>query len=73
MELAPPKEFVGKSLKELNLINRFGVQVLAIKELIPERHALIPTGDFLVKDGHALIVLGPDEDLKKLQAGDVGL
>ena len=73
MELAPPKEFVGKSLKELNLINRFGVQVLAIKELIPERQTLIPTGDFLVKDGDALVVLGPDEDLKKLQAGDVGL
>jgi trk system potassium uptake protein TrkA len=73
MELAPPEEFVGKSLKELNLINRFGVQVLAIKELIPERHALIPTGNFLVKDGDALIVLGPDEDLKKLQAGDIAL
>jgi trk system potassium uptake protein TrkA len=73
VELAPPKEFVGKSLKELNLINRFGVQVLAIKEIIPERHALIPTGNFLVKDGDALIVLGPDEDLKKLQAGDIAL
>ena len=73
VELAPPEEFVGKSLKELNLINRFGVQVLAIKEIIPKRHTLIPTGNFLVKDGDALIVLGPDEDLKKLQAGDIAL
>ena len=35
IELAPPKEFVGKSLKDLDLINRFGVQVIAVKEIIP--------------------------------------
>ena len=69
-ELAPPKEFVGKSLKDLDLINRFRIQVLAIKEIIPERFTLIPTGAFLVKDSDAFIVLGPDEVLKKLQVGD---
>jgi trk system potassium uptake protein TrkA len=69
-ELAPPKEFVGKSLKDLDLINRFSIQVLAIKEIVPERFTQIPTGAFLVKDSDALIVLGPDEVLKKLQAGD---
>jgi trk system potassium uptake protein TrkA len=68
-ELAPPKEFVGKSLKDLDLINRFSIQVLAIKEIVPERFTQIPTGAFLVKDSDALIVLGPDEVLKKLQAG----
>ena len=70
VELAPPKEYVGKTLKELDLINRFSIQVLAIKEIVPERFTLIPTGAFLVKDSDALIVLGPDEVLKKLQAGD---
>ena len=69
-ELAPPKEFVGKSLKDLDLINRFSIQVLAIKEIVPKRFTQIPTGAFLVKDSDALIVLGPDEVLKKLQAGD---
>ena len=37
IELAPPKTFVGKSLRDLDLINRFGVQVVAIKELVPNR------------------------------------
>jgi trk system potassium uptake protein TrkA len=68
MELAPPKEFVGKSLKDLDLINRFGIQVIAVKEIIPERLTFIPTGTFLIKDSDALIVLGPDEALKKFQA-----
>jgi trk system potassium uptake protein TrkA len=68
MELAPHKEFVGQSLKDLDLINRFGVQVIAVKEIVPERLTFIPTGAFLIKDSDALIVLGPDEALNKLQA-----
>lgn len=67
VELAPLKEFVGKTLKELDLINRFGIQVLAVKEFVPERLTLIPKGTFQVKDSDALIVLGPDETLKKVQ------
>jgi trk system potassium uptake protein TrkA len=68
-ELAPPKEFVGKTLIELDLINRFGVQVMAVKEIVPERLIPIPTGSFQVKDSDALIVLGPDDALKKIQIG----
>jgi trk system potassium uptake protein TrkA len=32
VELLPPKPFLGKTLKELDLINRFAIQVLAVKE-----------------------------------------
>ncbi len=67
VELAPPKDFVGKTLKELDLINRYSIQVLAVKEIIPEGLILIPKADFQVKDSDALIVLGPDESLDKLQ------
>ncbi|MGD8370979.1 MAG: TrkA family potassium uptake protein [Syntrophobacterales bacterium] len=67
VELAPPKEFVGKSLKELDLINRFGIQVLAIKEIIPTGLTLIPKAHFQIKDSDSLIILGPDETLKELQ------
>jgi len=67
VELAPPKEYVGKTLKELDLINRFGIQVLAIKEILPKGLILIPGADFQVKDSDALIVLGPNEALEKLR------
>jgi trk system potassium uptake protein TrkA len=67
VELAPPKEFVGKTLKELDLINRYGIQVLAVKEIIPTGMILIPTAAFRVKDSDALIILGPEESLQKLQ------
>ena len=67
VELAPPKEFIGKSLKELDLINRYGIQVLAIKEIIPAGLTLIPRANFQIKDSDSLILLGPDETLKELQ------
>lgn len=67
VELAPPKGFIGRSLKELDLINRYGVQVVAVKELIPDRLNMIPTGNFTIKDSDILILLGPNKSLEKLR------
>ncbi len=67
VELAPPKSFTGKKLEDLDLINQYGVQVIAVKEIIPERLNMIPTGNFLVKDSDILILLGPNDSLSKLQ------
>jgi trk system potassium uptake protein TrkA len=67
VEIAPPKEFVGKTLKEMDLTNRFGIQVVAVKEIIPRGATLIPKANFQVKDSDALILLGPNEALEKLQ------
>ena len=66
-QMAPPGDFVGKTLMELNLINRFGIQVIAIKEMVPEKVVMIPTGRFLIKDSDLLVVLGPDKALSDLQ------
>ncbi len=67
IQLAPPREFIGKQLKELDLINRYGIQVLGIREIIPERLNLIPTAHFLIKDSDTMILLGPNEALDKLR------
>jgi len=56
IEISPPKQFIGKSLRELNLINRFGVQVVAIKE-----------AQCVLKDSDIMILLGPNEAFNKLQ------
>ncbi|MBW1982489.1 MAG: TrkA family potassium uptake protein [Deltaproteobacteria bacterium] len=65
-ELKTPPHFVNKTLKDLDLTNRFGVQVLAVKEA-SRGITLIPTAGFQVKDGDKLIVLGPEKKLKSLQ------
>ena len=67
IQLAPPKEFIGQTLRELDLINQYGIQVVAIREIVPDRVNLIPTAQFVVKDSDILILLGPNEALNNLR------
>lgn len=66
MEVSPPPGSIGKTLKDLQLRNTYGIQILAIKEIIPERLNVIPSADFVIKDSDILVVMGRDEDLRKL-------
>ncbi len=63
VELAPPREFIGKTLRELRIRNRFNVQVVAVKEVLTERVTLVPSPDFVVKDSDILVLMGADGDL----------
>ena len=67
-EIAAPEKFIGKSLKELDLRNKYGVQVMAIKEIIPEQTTFMPKADFVIKDSDILIILGEEAQLKKLDS-----
>jgi len=67
-EIAPPEKFIGKSLKELDLRNNYGVQVIAIKELIPEKTTFIPKADFVLKDSDILVIMGEEKQLGKINA-----
>ncbi len=67
-EIAPPDKFIGKSLKELDLPNKYGIQVIAVRELVPERIIYVPKADFVVKDSDILIVMGDEKKLEKLMS-----
>ncbi len=67
-EIAPPDKFIGKSLSELDLRNKYGIQIIAIKELIPEKTTFIPKADFVIKDSDILIVMGEEKQLAKLNS-----
>jgi trk system potassium uptake protein TrkA len=67
-EIAPPDKFIGKSLKELDLRNKYGIQVIAVRELVPERTIYVPEADFVIKDSDILIVMGDEKKLEKLMS-----
>jgi trk system potassium uptake protein TrkA len=67
VEIAPSSGYIGKSLLDLQFPNRYGVQVVAIKELIPEKFTIAPKADFVVKDSDILVILGRKEDILKLK------
>lgn len=67
IELVPPKSFIAQTLKALNLINRYGVQVLAIKRIVPNQLNMIPTGEYVLKNGDIMILIGPNDKLDLLR------
>lgn len=67
IQVGPPKEFIGKSLKELNLRAKYNVHIIAIKELVPENFILVPPASFVIKDSDILIMLGKSEDIRKIK------
>lgn len=67
IQLAPLEDFIGKRLMDVDLINKYGVQVVAIKEIVPDHMNIIPTGNYVLKGSDLMILLGPDESLEKLR------
>lgn len=68
IQVGPPREFIGKSLKEINLRAKYNVHIIAIKELVPENFRLVPPADFVIKDSDILVMLGKNEDIRRIKA-----
>jgi trk system potassium uptake protein TrkA len=67
MNVAPPDSFYGHTLQELNVREKFGVFVIAVKELVPERFVFLPGPYFVIKPSDILVLIGREADLLKLR------
>lgn len=67
VEMAPPYQWLGKTLAEIDVRRNFNLQIIIIKELVPENIVMIPQGDYILKDSDILVVLGKEKDLAKLE------
>lgn len=67
IQVSISSKLVGKSLRELDLINRYGIQVIAVKESIPTSVNMIPTGNYVLKKSDTLFLLGPDNTLDRFR------
>jgi trk system potassium uptake protein TrkA len=65
-EIVPPEGYIGKKLKDLDLMNRYRVQVIAVRQLVPEKLIFIPGADFVIKDSDVLVVLGEESSIAEL-------
>jgi trk system potassium uptake protein TrkA len=68
VQVGPPREFIGKSLRDLNLRAKHNVHIIAIKELVPENFLLVPPASFVIKDSDILVMLGKSEDIRRIKA-----
>jgi len=67
VEVAVPDKFAGKSLKELQLRNKYNLEVIAVKDILSEKFKLIPSSDYKLEPDNVIIVIGKKEDLTKLK------
>ena len=67
VELACPEAFYGKTLKQLSLTSKYGVQVIAIRDTLEKEPKLGNLADYELKDTDILFLLGPNEALEKLR------
>jgi trk system potassium uptake protein TrkA len=67
MNVAPPDSFYGRTLQELNVREKFGVFVIAVKELVPDRFVFLPGPDFVIKPSDILVLIGREADLLTLR------
>jgi len=67
LEVAVPDSYVGKTLGELKLRNRYNVEVIAVKNVLLDTFNLIPKADFKITADSAFIIIGKTSDIENLK------
>jgi trk system potassium uptake protein TrkA len=66
MEWKCPKDLVGKTLMDANLINKYGVQVIAVKDAKNQKLNAVPKAQYEFHESDTLFLFGPDDALDKV-------
>lgn len=67
LEVCPPKEWIGRKLKDINVRIKYKIQITMIREIVPSR-VVIPDGEFVFKDSDILYIIGENESILNFQA-----
>ena len=66
-EVAMPESLAGQTLAEADLRNRFGVNVMGLKDVMKGRFDMFPDGKTKLLDDQVLLVVGREKDLARLR------
>ncbi len=72
VEMRPPKNFIGKSIRELDIRRRFHVNLVAIKRVRQEDERTIeevediPDPDYVIQADDTLVFVGKDDDIARM-------
>ena len=65
LELPAPGSWIGKSLKELNIRAKLGVNIIAVEN--SGRTNVSPSADYAIREGDIMVVLGDNYSLEAVQ------
>lgn len=71
-EMAIPDAWLGKSLRELALPSRHGVQIVALYDVLADEWNVVPDADAPLTESDIAIVAGADETLARMTKGIEG-
>lgn len=66
LEITTLKSWVGKDLKDLRLRNKYGVNIIAIKN--DKTVNISPSSDDIIKEDDIIVMIGDAKDIKKVEA-----
>jgi len=66
-EVAAPVPFIGKTLAELQVRQRFNVHVIAVQDVLTGKVTMAPPPDARIRDSDVLVILGTKKDIEKFQ------
>jgi trk system potassium uptake protein TrkA len=58
---------MGKTIGELHLRTKYHIEVIAVREMLPERLIMVPQAEFVIKDSDILVVIGKEKDIQKIK------
>lgn len=64
-EIISPSDWVGKSLKELNMRARYGISVMALKR--DNEINVSPSAEDTIREGDVIVAIGGTEELNQLE------
>ncbi|MFH0731416.1 MAG: TrkA family potassium uptake protein [Candidatus Omnitrophota bacterium] len=67
VEIAIPENLIGKKLSELKLRNKYGVEIIAIKDVLHDEFYLVPEPSYVIKADSAFVVIGKAVNIEKLK------
>ncbi len=79
-QIRPRKDFIGKTIRELDFRAKFGLNIIAIHKKIPTVTEVgessfkvqvndLPTPEDRIEENDLLVVIGPDEKIQRLAEG----
>ncbi|MFD3156121.1 potassium channel family protein [Haloimpatiens sp. FM7330] len=64
-EIASPKDWHGKNLKQIDVRSTYGINVMAIKK--PSYIDIAPSAEEVIEEGDVIVAIGSIEDLNRLE------
>jgi len=70
LELVVPTPLIGKTIRDCNLRRDYALNVIALKEIIPDAEKYpftLPSPDDVLKENQILVVIGPDQNIEEFK------